>query len=84
MTPRSGYSGGYIGSTYYPYHSNFWTGVMLGSLIHPFGGYGYGWGPMWGYSWGGHVFSPLAILIDLIIVVLIIALLRRLFFRPRY
>ncbi|KIL41354.1 hypothetical protein SD70_07895 [Gordoniibacillus kamchatkensis] len=84
VTPSRGYSGGYVGSTYYPYHSHFLTGVLLGSMLHPFGGYGFGWGPWWGYSLGGHVISPLAIIIDLILIVLVIAIIRRLVFRPRY
>jgi hypothetical protein len=66
-TPRYGWGG--FGSHLF----SFGSGLLLGSLLHPFGGY-YGWGPYYAY----HGFSFFSLLIDLLLIFIAWRLIRRL------
>jgi hypothetical protein len=66
-TPRYGWGG--FGSHLF----SFGSGLLLGSLLHPFGGY-YGWGPYYAY----HGFSIFSLLIDLLLIFIAWRLIRRL------
>jgi hypothetical protein len=52
----------------------FGAGALLGSMFHPFGGNGY----------GGGGFSILPLLLDIVVIVLIVWIVKSIFFRRRY
>ncbi|MGV3489218.1 MAG: hypothetical protein ACO1OC_11630 [Tuberibacillus sp.] len=63
------------GSSIMSHAASFGMGMLIGRMFHPFGGY---------YGGGTYGFSFLGILLDIVVILLVIGLLKRIFSGRRY
>ncbi|CRK82029.1 hypothetical protein [Neobacillus massiliamazoniensis] len=76
----NGYNQPSRGGSFWSHAAAFGAGTFVGHMFHPFGGHYYG--PS-GY-YGSYGFSFLGLLVDILMIVIIISIIKRIFTRRRY